>query len=120
MQPKRIENCQRLRHSNPTPTAPLLRIFACKDTRFVRFYKANKRKTLLYRGITTTLFRFIFVKDNLLLKEFLGIPRLITLSTRPPVVDIFGYFVKLLLSQAVRRGARRKPTVRGDNRKALM
>ena len=43
------------------------------------------------------------------LLESLGIPLLVWLTRNPPVVDVFRYFVFLLLCQAVRRGAGRKP-----------
>ena len=46
-----------------------------------------------------------FTKIQFQLLEFLGIPFLVRFARNPPVVDIFRYFVFLLLCQAVRRGA---------------
>lgn len=43
------------------------------------------------------------------LLEPLGIPLSVRFARNPPVVDVFRYFVFLLLCQAVRRGAGRNP-----------
>lgn len=46
------------------------------------------------------LFKFKFQ-----LEELLSIPLLIAFAAYPPVEDVLGYLLLLLLSQAVRRGA---------------
>ena len=53
---------------------------------------------------------FVF-KFKFHLEELLGVPLFVGLAADPPLKDVLGYLVLLLLGQAVRRGAARKPTV---------
>ena len=69
-----------------------------------------KRRHLVevFMSVFTHVFFCVVLKLSKIqfqLLELLGIPLFVRFAGNPPVVDIFRYFVFLLLCQAVRRGA---------------
>lgn len=58
--------------------------------------------------LNPTFMSFVF-KFKFHLEELLGVPLLVALTAYPPLKYILGYLLLLLLRQADRRGAIRKP-----------